>query len=281
MATTPDSALRSAAGDGRVQEVLQFLSDGANIDEKGGPGGWTPLHTAVFRGRAAVVQILLEHGAAVSLKDDRGDSPLHLACSGKRMTGREAILRSLLLKGADVHGKDRYGRTPLHRAIAHGSIQSLKLLLGRGADISIKEGEGYNALHWAVQIHTSETIQERRRLFNNPLHSANGREIEKTIQVLQILLAHGTDVYTKIADLSATTDEGLTPGGVAYTEDIKESIRSALARAEETRRAALMAFTMGQHAKLGATSRSCSLPGRRTNDPRPGLRLRLWLAGAG
>ena len=33
MAAAPDPALRSAAGNGRVQEVLQFLSDGANMDD--------------------------------------------------------------------------------------------------------------------------------------------------------------------------------------------------------------------------------------------------------
>jgi len=238
MATTPDSALRSAAGDGRVQEVLQFLSDGANIDEKSGAGGYTPLQIAVFRGRADVVQVLLEHGADASVKTSSGDSVLHIACSGARKTGRGAILRSLLQEGANVQDTDKYGRTPLHRAIAYGSIQSLKLLLERGAAISVKDGEGYNALHWA----------------------AHRRGIERHAQVMQLLLAHGTDVYAKIADLSATTNTGSTPEQLAHhSAEIKGLTRSALECHRETRRAALMAFTMGQHAKLGATSRILAL----------------------
>jgi hypothetical protein len=70
--------------------------------------------------------------------------------------------------------------------------------------------------------------------------------------VIQILLAHGTDVHTKIADLSATTDAGKTPEEVACTEDLKEMMRSALLRAAEARRAMLEALIMGQHKRLGA-----------------------------
>jgi len=227
------AALRSAARGGRAQEVLQLLSDGANINAKCGQSGSTPLHTAVFYGRAKVVQTLLNHGADVSLTDKQGDSPLHLACSGARKTGREAIIRSLLQKGADIHDKDKHGRTPLHRAITYGSIQSLELLLERGADISIKDGGGYNALHWAI----------------------HRRGIEKQVQVIHILLAHGTDASAKITDLSATTDGGKTPEQLAYTKEIKGLLRSALQRHEETHRAMLEALIMGQHKRLGAVSR--------------------------
>jgi hypothetical protein len=237
MATVPYPVLLSASVARRVQEVLQLLPDGANINEKCGPGGYTPLHMAVFRGQAKVVQNLLGRGADVSAKTSSGVSALHLACSGARKTGRGAIIRSLLQKGADVHAKDKYGRTPLHSAIAYGSIQSLKLLLTRGADISIKDGEGYNALHWA----------------------AHRRGIEKQVKVIQILLAHGTDVSAKIADLSATTDGGKTPEQLAFTKEIKGLTRSVLLRHKETRRAMLEAFTMGQHAKLGANSRVLAL----------------------
>jgi ankyrin repeat protein len=239
MTTAPFTALWNASAAGRVQEVLQLLSDGANINEKCGDGGYTPLHTAVFRGQVQVVQNLLEHGADVSVKTSSGDSVLHLACSGARKTGRGAIIRSLFQKGADVHDKDKYGRTPLHRAIAYGSIQSLKLLLGHGADISIKDGEGYNALHWA----------------------AHRRGIEKAVEMIQILLAHGTDVHTKIADLSATTDAGSTPEQLAHhSAEIKGLMRSALERHRETRRCAVVAFAMGQHPRIGATSRVLALP---------------------
>jgi Ankyrin repeats (3 copies) len=248
-------ALWTAAEGGRVKDVLQLLSGGANIEERGHNGGYSPLQIAVLNGHTEVVQILLEHGADVLGKTKSGgDSPLHLVFSLPRMAGREAIIHSLLLKRADVSCKNNTGRTPLHHAVFHDSIQALKLLLDHGADISSKNCTGSNALHWAVEKHNVESVKERDRILRNPLLPANRRGIEKAVQVIQILLAHGTDVYTKIADLSATTDAGKTPEQVAYTEDIKEIMRSALVRAEKTHRALLTAFTMGQHKRLGKAS---------------------------
>ena len=243
------SPLFTAAEGGRVQDVLQLLSGGANIEKGGRNGNYSPLHVAVTNGRGEVVQILLENGADVNAKTNRGYSALHLACYGRRMAGRKAIIRQLLLHGADVSAQKNEngadddagagGKTPLHIAIVYHSIQVIKLLLCHGADISIKEGEGYNALHWAVQMHTV----------------ANPRNIEKVVKVIQMLLAHGNDVSAKIAHLSATTtDAGETPEQVAYTDDIKEMLRAALLRAEEARRGLLEAFTLGQHERLGAAS---------------------------
>ncbi|KAJ1480310.1 ankyrin repeat-containing domain protein, partial [Baffinella frigidus] len=106
-----------------------LLSSGANIEERGRNGVYSPLHVAVFMGRAQVVEILLEHGADVLAKTSGGDAPLHLAFILPRMAGRDAIIRTLLLKGADVSAKNSTGRTPLHHAVFHDSIQPLKLLL--------------------------------------------------------------------------------------------------------------------------------------------------------
>ena len=247
-------ALWTAAEGGRVQDVLQLLSIGANIEERGRNGVYSPLHVAVFMGRTEVVQILLEHGADVLAKTSGGDSPLHLAFILPRMAGREAIIRALLLKGADASAKNSTGRTPLHQAVFQGSIEALKLLLYHGADISITECGGNNVLHWAVEKHNVEFVQERNRKIRNPMLPANPRKIEKAVQVIQLLLAHGTDVLTKIAHLKATTDGGLTPEQVAYTDDIKEMLRAALLRAEGARRGLLEAFTLGHHARLGAAS---------------------------
>ena len=66
-------ALYTAAEGGRVQDVRQLLLGGANIEERGRNGVYSPLHVAVCMGRAEVVQILLEHGADVNAKTSGGD----------------------------------------------------------------------------------------------------------------------------------------------------------------------------------------------------------------
>jgi ankyrin repeat protein len=262
-----EPTLHMAVKNGRVQDVLQLIEAGANMDERNGGGGHV-LHVAVFNGRSDVVRVLLDHGADVNVKGYLGNTPLHVACYGQRMARRKAVILQLLLNGADVSARNNVnaldddveagGRTPLHVAIACSSIQVIRLLLAHGADISVKEGEGHNSLHWAAVIHESEFIQERNRLHHNPLLPANPRKIEKAVQVIEMLLSNGT-YSAKIAHLSATTDGGeygdpLTPEQVAYTDDVKEMLRDALLHAQEARRGLLQAFTLGQHKRLGAAS---------------------------
>jgi hypothetical protein len=264
-----EPTLHMAVTNGRVQDVLQLIEAGANMDERNGDGDHV-IHVAVSHGRTDVVQILLDHGTDVNVKGRLGNTPLHIACYGKRMAGRKAVIQQLLLNGADISAQNNVGdvhdddadagrRTPLHCAIAFSSIQVIRMLLAHGADISVKEGEGYNSLHWAVVIHTFEFIQERHRLHHNPLRPANPRKIDKAAQVIEMLLSNGTDNSAKIAHLRATTDGGeygrpSTPEQVAYTNDIKEMLRDALLHAQEARRGLLQAFTLGQHERLGAAS---------------------------
>jgi ankyrin repeat protein len=255
-------ALFTAAEGGRVQDVRQLLLGGAKIEERGRNGVYSPLQIAVLKGHSWVVQILLEHGADVLAKTHGGggDSPLHLVFSLPRMAGREAIIRSLLRNVADVSAKNNTGRTPLHHAVFQDSTNVLKLLLDHGADISTKNCTGSNALHWAVEKHNVASVKEGNRNLRTPLLPANRQGIEKAEKVIQMLLAHGTDVHTKIANLSATTtDAGKTPEQVAYTKNMKEIMRSALERAEGTRLDLLTAFTLGQHKRLGAESHIRSL----------------------
>ena len=273
-----DPMLHKAVRNGRVRDIIQLLAGGADMDVRSSLGGHV-LHVAVSNGRSDMVQFILENGVDVNVKTNGGYSPLHSACSRTRIRGRVDIIRHLLQCGADVsarnaenipddddeNGQDNEtffddgdqgsgGRTPLHYAILYRSIQVVKLLLCHGADISTKEGDGYNALHWAVMIHESEVIREMVRVQRNPLLHANRRGIEKAVKVIQLLLAHGTDVSAKIAHLQATTNRGVTPMQVAYTDDMKKMLQDALLHAEDARRELLEAFTMGQHERLGVVS---------------------------
>jgi ankyrin repeat protein len=256
--TALELPLHRAVTNGRVQDILQLLEAGANMDERNVGGGHV-LHVAVSNGRTDIIQILIDHGADVNVKGYRGNTPLHVACYGKRQVGRKAVIRQLLMNGADVDAINNVnrpperdagtgGRTPLHVSIVFCSLQVIKLLLDHGADISIKEGDGYNALYWAVLMHRSECIRELRR----PSGDRSG--IEKTARVVQMLLAHGTDVFAKIAYITAITDLNETSEQVAFTWGMKELLRNALLQAEPARRAMLEAFLMGQHVRLGAAS---------------------------
>src|SRR3712207_6682714 len=59
-------------------------------------------------------------------------------------------LQSLLDGGAAVDLRDTRGNTPLMHAAAIGSIQTMRLLLKAGADVNAKSGLDATALVWCA-----------------------------------------------------------------------------------------------------------------------------------
>jgi ankyrin repeat protein len=51
-----------------------------------------PLHWAAFAGQAACVELLLEHGASLRLRNPDGWTALHAACYGGRFDTARALL---------------------------------------------------------------------------------------------------------------------------------------------------------------------------------------------
>ncbi|XP_043695346.1 ADP-ribosylation factor GTPase-activating protein AGD4-like isoform X2 [Telopea speciosissima] len=78
----------------------------------------------------------------------QGCSLLHLACH----VGDLVMLELLLQFGADINMRDFHGRTPLHYCISKGKNPYAKYLLRRGASTSIKDGGGLTALERAMEM---------------------------------------------------------------------------------------------------------------------------------
>ncbi|KAJ1483931.1 hypothetical protein T484DRAFT_1798470 [Baffinella frigidus] len=74
-AATRDPVLWEEALNGRKEQVLRLLTEGEDIDGRGGPMRASPLHYAVLSGHRAIVRLLLENGANVSSKDYAGSTP--------------------------------------------------------------------------------------------------------------------------------------------------------------------------------------------------------------
>lgn len=78
----------------------------------------------------------------------RGCSLLHQACH----VGNAVMIELLLQSGADVNIRDFHGRTPLHHCIARRDNQLAKYLLRRGARTLIKDWGGLTALERAMEL---------------------------------------------------------------------------------------------------------------------------------
>jgi ankyrin repeat protein len=70
----PVYPLHAAVNHGRIQMAQALLARGANVNQQG-EKQITPLHLAAWRSHAALIQILLEHDADKSAKDNEGLTP--------------------------------------------------------------------------------------------------------------------------------------------------------------------------------------------------------------
>ncbi|MGB6064639.1 MAG: ankyrin repeat domain-containing protein [Desulfomonilaceae bacterium] len=87
------------------------------------------LMEAICRNDLNQVQKVLDLGANVNSRDDRGETALMVAC----FEGHAEIVGLLLKRGADVNAKTKYGYTALQAASANGHTEIVDLLKGHGA----------------------------------------------------------------------------------------------------------------------------------------------------
>jgi ankyrin repeat protein len=69
--------------DGDADAVREAVRSSAGLlgrgVERGGQGGWTPLHLAVAEGQADVVRVLVDAGADLTARTEHNRTPLHIA----------------------------------------------------------------------------------------------------------------------------------------------------------------------------------------------------------
>jgi truncated hemoglobin YjbI len=95
------------ASTGEVARVL--LAAGATVDVPSGPTRGTPLHQAARRGYGSVAVALLDHGADIEARDNKGQTPLRRAVNCRQLQ----LVQLLVRCGANPHAEDSRGVTPL------------------------------------------------------------------------------------------------------------------------------------------------------------------------
>lgn len=108
----------------RDPRIAKALID-AKVNVNGGVTlfGYAPIHMAASGSRVEIVDLLLRSGAKVELRNERGQSALHLACQANSRDPVPqpeeralATIRLLLRAGADCSARDRWEGTPMHYA---------------------------------------------------------------------------------------------------------------------------------------------------------------------
>ena len=136
-----------AAGKGYKAVVQQLLNKGAAVEAKDCYGR-APLSWAAEKGYEAVIQQLLDKGAVV---DTRDYSDLRTPLLWAAEKGYEAVVRQLLDKGVAVEARDLDGRTPLSLAAEKGHEAVVRQLLDEGAAVEEKDCNGRTPLSLAAE----------------------------------------------------------------------------------------------------------------------------------
>ena len=105
------------------------------------------LHIAAKCGDASLVNVLLNHGFSVYLRDKFLRTPLHVACQ----FGKEKCFDELIKAKSDILAKDSIGRTCLHYACFADCVGVVTMILEMEPDmLQCKDAYGRTPLHYAV-----------------------------------------------------------------------------------------------------------------------------------
>ena len=113
----------------------------------------TALHTAAFNGRLELARFLLDNGANVTAENGKGETPLHLVSRGKYDSQEHCVgtARLLLERGADIDAPDPDQNTPLHTASRLGRLEIARVLVDHGAKVGSVNDLAQTPLHLVSQ----------------------------------------------------------------------------------------------------------------------------------
>ena len=131
--------LQAAVDECNVAAVEALLQPAANKEVN--PPGKELLHTAIDKGNAEIVGLLLDAGADVTAKDEKGRTPLQAAV-GESCAAVVEVLLSVDGRSNEVNLVDEKGKIPLEIAAARGDVAIVCTLLKAGSDMPMLDDEG-------------------------------------------------------------------------------------------------------------------------------------------
>jgi uncharacterized protein len=226
-----------------VELLLQHGADIRATVEGGGYPGVTVLMLAVHSGHLDVAKVLLAKGANVNAVDQGRRSALTFAAAAR--SNRAALVKLLLQHGADPRLRSKMGESPLLSAVVSGDAECTQLLVDAGADVNTRcglalpstnellesagiEGVTVTTVHGIVTVVLADGSQQ-------PLPTAL-RDVIVSDMTKTVLLAADTPAVVKVllaagADVHATTGLGNTCLHTAAARNYPASVLCLLIKA--------------------------------------------------
>lgn len=165
-----------------------------------------------------IIRILLKHGADHRVKNEAGNTPLHVAVRALDTikgdhVGHYDLLKILLDCGSDVNEPNEAGKTPFHELMKMGDLRAVELFIDHKADLHRLDATGKTVLHLAagngflpvlnlILQKSCSPIEARTNAGLTALHLAVKRDHYP--DCIKLLLEYG-------ANLEARDNEGNTP----------------------------------------------------------------------
>lgn len=207
-----------------VEYMLEAEPKIVSIDTKG-QYGRTAVMMAAHHGHIRVFHSLVDRGCNLSLKDDDGDSVLHMAC----MSGNLDIVKYLLSRDdIDLDKRGKYGDTAVMVAALNGHRKSFDLLVSKGCMLSLQSENGDTILHMAcIGGNTSIT----KKLLDKSEEHINGRgQHGKTpvmvaaekgdIEMFNVLVEHDCDLSIRDDDNNSVLHVACFAGNATLVKQI-------------------------------------------------------------
>jgi ankyrin repeat protein len=143
-----------AVFEGDIQKVSDALGSEPSLVHKTQEDGTTPLHVAASGGGMEhpsldLVKLLLENGADITCRDQRGYTPLHEAES--REVAQAIVAKaSWLRRRSVINRRSDRGATPLHVAATQNRKELVEFLVRKGANVNARTRKGTSPLRWAA-----------------------------------------------------------------------------------------------------------------------------------
>jgi ankyrin repeat protein len=197
----------------------ELLANGADVNRKDNKG-CSPLHLACRQGENGLVRLFIEHGADVNASTNEKITALHVCYASGNPEGGDILLEN----GADLNAIDAWGRTPLSYGMdqvhtkGFDNLILLHKLVKLGANIDWPDLDGFTLLHKACKEGNSEVADYLLR---------NGANVEtKTNQGSTPIFYACDGLHEEIVatlldrkcELNAQNTDGNTPLHVAALE---------------------------------------------------------------